>query len=140
MDTTRELELPSGWEVETASLRLPMESVSSSGVAPLERSGFRGKLDTWKSRGLSKVHDIQQVVSDRKSAAKTSLITAKSSVRDGAKSQVAKVQTSMRTNPGLWAGVAAGAGFGIGLIGRFAQWRSKQRHRMPDLIIIESTC
>lgn len=140
MDTTRDLQLPSGWEVESAALHPPVESVSSSGVTLPERSGMRGKLDTWKSRGLSKVHDIQRVANDRWSATRTSLTTVKGSLRDGAKSQVTKVNGSMRTNPMLWAGIAAGAGFGLGLIGRVAHWRNKHRYAMPDLVIIESSC
>ena len=139
MDTTRDVLLPSGWEVESAALHPPAGSVSSSGVTMPERGGFRGKLETWKSRGLSKVHDIQRVVSDRCETAKTSLIETRSSVRDGAKSQLTKVQSSMRSSPMLWTGIAAGAGFGIGLIGRIAQWRNESRRVMPDLVIIE-TC
>ena len=92
-------------------------------------SGFRGRLDTLKSRGLSKVHDIQHVVSERGLA-----------VRDGAKSQVTKVQSSMRTSPAKWAAVAAGSGFALGMIGRIAQARRKARHAMPTLVIVETSC
>ncbi len=110
MDTNRELQLPSA-----------------------ERSGFRGKLDTLKSRGLSKVHDIQRVVSERGTAVQTSL-------RDGTKTRVTRVNDSMRTNPMLWAGVAAASGFGLGMLGRIAQWRSKRNRFSPQLVIIESSC
>ena len=110
MDTNRDLQLPSA-----------------------ERSGFRGKLDTLKSRGLSKVHDIQRVVSERGTAVQTSL-------RDGTKTRVTRVNDSMRSKPMLWAGVAAASGFGLGLIGRVASWRNKHRRMTPDLIIIESGC
>ena len=92
-------------------------------------SGFRGKLDTLKSRGLTKVHDIQRVVNER------SLV-----VRDGAKSQVTKLQESMRTSPMKWAGLAAGSGFALGLLGRFAQARNKRRHELPTLVIVETSC
>jgi hypothetical protein len=102
MDTTRELEGP---------------------------GGFRGRLDTLKSRGLSKVHDIQGVISDRKVA-----------LRDNAKSQVTKLEDSMRTSPMKWAAVAAGSGFALGMIGRIAQARAKKRNAMPTLVIVEAGC
>lgn len=92
-------------------------------------TGIRGRLDTLKSGAVSRVHDLRRDVSESRVA-----------VRDSARTQVTKVQTSMRTSPMLWAGVAAGAGFALGLIGRVAQWRSKQRHAMPDIIIIEASC
>ena len=94
-----------------------------------ERSGIRGKLDHLKSGTVSKVHDLRQHVSDSSLA-----------VRSGTQTQVTKVQTSMRTNPMLWAGVAAGTGFGLGLIGRVMHWRNKQRRALPDIVIIEATC
>ncbi|HEX6087102.1 MAG TPA: hypothetical protein VF266_21405 [Thermoanaerobaculia bacterium] len=101
---------------------------------------MRGKLDSLKSRGLSKVHDIQRMARERSVAVKGSLTTAQTTMRDGAKAQVTKMNDSMKTNPMKWAGIAAGAGFGLGLIGRVAHWRSRQRNRMPDLVIIESGC
>jgi len=143
MDTTRDLQLPSGSEVGAATLHPDvhehMHEVGTSVTWP-ERSGMRGKLDMLKSRGLSKVQDIQRVVRDRGMTMKGSLMTAQSSMRDGARTQVTKVNDSMKTNPMLWAGIAAGTGFGIGLIGRFAHWRSRHRRMMPDLVIIESGC
>ena len=143
MDTTRELQMPSGCEVESATLH-PHVHTHVDVIEPVEslpvRSGMRGKLDDLKSRGLSKVHDIQRVMNDRSVAAKTSLMRTRSTMRDGAKMQTTKMQDSMRMNPMLWAGVAAGTGFGLGLIGRIAQWRNKQRHMQPSLVIIESTC
>lgn len=113
MDTTREVEVLSG---------------GTSATWP-ERSGIRGRIDTWKSDAATKVHDLRRNVSE-----------TRVTVRDGARTQMTKVETSMRTNPMLWAGVAAGTGFGLGLIGRIAQWRHKQRHAMPDIVIIEATC
>ena len=132
MDTTRELQMPSGSEVESAILH-PVETL------PVH-SRMRGRLDSLKSRGLSKVHDIQRVVNDRGVAVKESLVRSRTTMRDGAKSQVSRVQDSMRTAPMLWAGVAAGAGFGLGLLGRIASWRSRQKHMQPSLVIIESSC
>lgn len=92
-------------------------------------SGFRGRLDTWKSRGLSKVHDLQHAVADRRTM-----------VQAGAKSQVTKVQDSMRTSPAKWAGIAAATGFALGLAGRIADARKKRKHAMPALVIVETSC
>ncbi|HVE70123.1 MAG TPA: hypothetical protein VNI54_02050 [Thermoanaerobaculia bacterium] len=121
MDTTRELQMPCGCEVG-ASLHPNVHEHVGTSLTLSERSGMRGKLDTLKSRGLSKVH------------------TAQSSLRDGTKSQVTKMNDSMKNKPMLWAGVAAASGFGLGLIGRIAHWRSRQRRITPDLIIIETGC
>lgn len=145
MNTTRDLQMPSGSEVESATFHPHVHVVETSVALPEHSAvhgmdGLRGKLETLKSRGLSKVHDIQRVMNDRSTAAKTALVRTKSNMRDGAKSQVTRMEGSMRMSPMLWAGVAAGAGFGLGLIGRIAQWRSKQRHHMPELVIIERGC
>jgi ElaB/YqjD/DUF883 family membrane-anchored ribosome-binding protein len=122
MDTTRDLELPSGFEVESAALHPPV-------VHDTAPDGFRGRLDTLKSRGLTKVHDLQRVVNER------SLV-----VRDGAKSQVTKLQDSMRISPMTWAGIAAGSGFALGLLGRITRARYKRSHEMPTLVIVEASC
>ena len=74
-------------------------------------TGFRGKLDELKTRGAEKVQ--------------------------GAK---AEAQTSMKTKPMLWAGIAAGTGFAIGLAGRIADSRRNRRRMTPDLVIIDATC
>ena len=140
MNTTRDLQMPSGSEVESATFHPHVHVVETSVALPDHSAGMRGKLETLKSRGLSKVHDIQRVMNDRSTAAKTALVRTKSNMRDGAKSQVTRMEGSMRMNPMLWAGVAAGTGFGLGLIGRIAQWRSKQRNHMPQLVIIERGC
>ena len=61
-------------------------------------------------------------------------------VRTGTKSQVTKVQDSMRGNPIKWAGLAAATGFALGLAGRIAERRNKRKHAMPALVIIETSC
>src|SRR5688572_20020177 len=104
----------SGNEVESAAFRVPVSHQLSSPA----RTGFRGKLDDLKSRGLSKVHDV----------------------RDGVSGKVTKAQTSMKTNPMLWAGIAAGSGFALGLAGRIADSRRRNRRMYPDLVIIDATC
>lgn len=122
--TTTTNAMGSGCEVESATFHVPVESgVSGS------QSGFRGKLDTLKSRGLEKVHDVQRVLGERST-----------SIKSNVSGQVDRVQTSMRTSPMLWAGIAAGSGFAIGLLGRFIHSRNDRRRAMPQLVIIEASC
>ena len=129
MDTTREWPMPSGSEVESAVLHPAVGSVGTSITLPERSSGLRGRLDGLKARGQSKVHDI------RSAALRTS-----SAVRYGTTTKVRRMQSSMRTNPMKWAGVATAAGFGLGMIGRIAHWRSRQRGSLPSLVVIETNC
>lgn len=106
----------------------------------VERTGLRGKLDTLRSRGLSKVHDVQRVIDDRRTAMKSSARIATRAVRDNARSRATKVQHSMQTSPMKWAGIAAGTGFALGLIGRIADARRKHHRATPEVVIIETGC
>ena len=115
---------PSGYEVESARF--------TPDVGPV-RSGVMRRLDELKSRSVSKVHDVQRVMSDR-----TSII--KSSARHGVTSGMSKVQSSMRNSPAKWAGIAAGSGFVLGMLGRLIQSRSERHRRMPQLVVIETSC
>ncbi|HEX2059919.1 MAG TPA: hypothetical protein VHK90_04200 [Thermoanaerobaculia bacterium] len=137
-----DLAMPSGCEVETAAFHAPVESVGVTGT--LGRSGMRGRLDDLKSKSLAKVHDVQRLVSDRTSVMKSSLqrsmTNATTSMRTGVNDSMTKMQDSMRTSPMKWAGIAAGSGFAIGMLGRIVHWRNKHHRHMPDLVIIESTC
>jgi hypothetical protein len=135
--TTTTNAMGSGCEVESATFHAPVGLGSGiesmTGSATSGRSGFRGKLDDLKSRGLSKVSDV-------KSSLSNSLAGANVSLRNNVSGQVDRVQTSMKTSPMLWAGVAAGSGFAIGLLGRFIHWRNNHRQHGPELVIIEAGC
>jgi ElaB/YqjD/DUF883 family membrane-anchored ribosome-binding protein len=133
----------SGSEVESAMFR--PEAVHAEPVTlPSHRSDVMHRLDDLKSRSLSKVHDVQRVVSDRTSVIKSNLqqsvTTAKSSARTGVHSGVSKIQSSMRTNPAKWAGIAAGSGFVLGMLGRLIHARNEHRRHMPQLVIVETSC
>lgn len=57
------------------------------------------------------------------------------SMRASMTDRMDRLQGQLRANPTKWAGIAAGAGFGLGMIGRI------MRHRMnaplPHIIIVE---
>jgi ElaB/YqjD/DUF883 family membrane-anchored ribosome-binding protein len=147
MNDGSEIRVPSGYEVESATFHVPAtgeENVTFSDVST-GRSGFRGKLDDLKSRGLDavsgKVHHLQHRLADRKTALSTSLATTKVSMRDGVTRQISNTQSSMKNSPMLWAGIAAGSGFALGLLGRYMHWRNDHRRMStPDLVIIDATC
>lgn len=124
MDTTNR-GLASGNEVESAAFHQPV----SPTVHTLDRSGLRGKLDDLKWRGVSKLHKLQGRVSERRAVVKQSVATG-----------MTKVQSSMHDSPMKWAGIAAGSGLAIGLLGRLLQVRRDRMTRLPQLVIIESTC
>ncbi|HYI13172.1 MAG TPA: hypothetical protein VEK57_29260 [Thermoanaerobaculia bacterium] len=132
--------MPSGCEVEAATFHVP---VTEALVPTVERSGLRGKVEDLKSRGLSKLHGMQHTIGDRTSVMKRtmrrSIMNAKTSMRTGMDGQMTKMQSSMHSSPMKWAGIAAGSGFAIGMMGRMMQQRNDRRHHMPQLVIIE-TC
>ncbi|HEX7809842.1 MAG TPA: hypothetical protein VF608_13995 [Thermoanaerobaculia bacterium] len=124
MDTNRGIA-----EVEAATLHVP---VGESRPLP-ERSGMRGKLETLKSQSLSKVEQVKSNVT-------RSVAVMKSNVRDQTSARMSDLEASMRSSPMKWAGIAAGTGFGLGLIGRFVHWRNKSQRMMPSLVVIERSC
>jgi ElaB/YqjD/DUF883 family membrane-anchored ribosome-binding protein len=128
--------VPSGWEVESAALHVPV----ADHTLPPQRSDIRGKLDDLKTRSLSKVHEVQNKVHDVQDLVVQRTSVMKNNLRIGMNDSVTKMQSSMRTSPTMWAGIAAGSGLAIGLIGRVMAWRSKQHRHMPQLVIIETSC
>lgn len=139
------LSMPSGSEVEAATFHTPVTSGMSSPVTPMHSSsGMKEKLDTLKSQGLSRLHHIQHVVSDRSSEMRSSLqrsvTNASTLARIRVNDSMTKMQSSMAASPMKWAGIAAGSGFALGLMGRFIHWRNKKSMSMPQLVVIEAAC
>jgi ElaB/YqjD/DUF883 family membrane-anchored ribosome-binding protein len=117
-----------------------METTHLEVELPGGSGAIRGRIETLKARSREKVHEVQCAVRERSDSVRGSLVHVKQSARDGARQQVTRMQDSMRTSPMKWAGVAAGAGFGIGMIGRIVHWRNAHRRVLPDLVIVETSC
>jgi len=113
---TKDLHLPSGSEVESATLHVPVNS------------GMRGRFDHLKSQAVNVKANVTRSVS-----------RMKSNMNHTATTKLGDMQSSMRSNPMKWAGIAAGTGFGLGLISRVMHWRNKH-HPSPTLVVIERTC
>lgn len=145
MNTTRDvlpgsdIRRPSGCEVESASF---YEPIGTEITRPQQQPGLREKAEELKTRGIAKVHDVQRVVRNRGMELKRSLISAKEQGRTQLQRNMTTMQSSMRNSPMKWAGIAAGSGVALGLIGRMAHWRRHhhQKMRAPDLVIIDATC
>jgi ElaB/YqjD/DUF883 family membrane-anchored ribosome-binding protein len=124
--------------------------------------GLKSKVDDLKARALTTAETVKEQASVKMAELKSNLNTTMASVKANvneklaegrvvanrtmteaqteAKIQYATMQTSMRTSPMKWAGIAGGTGLVIGLIGRYMSYRAKQRSRMPQLVIIEHAC
>lgn len=148
-----DLEMPSGFEVEAATFHAPV--VPKFTVVTPQRSGsdMKEKLTSLKMQSRMKLHDVQHAVSEKTAVVKSSLqrsvTTARSTMHRSINQANVTVhtglndmQSDMKVNPMKWAGIAAGSGFALGLLGRFIHWRNKHRHvhGMPQLVIIESAC
>jgi hypothetical protein len=163
-----DLAMPSGFEVEAATFHAPVTTevmVVTPARSEPKSHGMKEKLDELKLQSRMKLHDMQHLIdrktADMKQTLQRSMVTTKDTLQRSmttARSTMERsmyqanttvhtgfndMQADMKVNPMKWAGIAAGSGFAIGLIGRFIHWRNKHRqvHRgVPQLVIIESAC
>lgn len=144
----------SGSEVESATWRSEPTAIHSPDrevtVIMPDRS-LRSKIDEVKSMASSKMHAVKSKAAgmqrslavrsnDAKRSLQSSVVSAKSAARARTNESIAKVQTSMQTSPMKWAGIAAGSGLAIGLLGRLLDTRRHRHHHMPQLVVIETSC
>ena len=94
------------------------------GLSP-DTDKWKSKMSALKSRGFERVGAMREKM--------TGKVT---SVRDGVTGRVAGANRNMRAHPAKWAGIAAGAGLGVGVLSRML--RARRRRQLPTLILIES--
>lgn len=108
-----------------------------------EKHSWRSRLEDLRNRGVEKLQDAQRLVHDRTGAvtqaAKQRAIAKKKAARDAVVRRKDRIHESMAGNPLKWAGIAAGSGIAIGVLGRIARWRMQRRPHHHGLVIIEAT-
>lgn len=99
--------------------------------------GMKDKIYHLRSRGMEKLDDLKCLVNEKVSTWKPMAQERMTSMRSGVKDQISSLQSQMKSSPGKWAGIAAGAGLGIGLIGRMLRHRARMRSMdLPDIVIV----
>lgn len=71
------------------------------------------------------------------STARTKVMEANDRVRGRLTETRGRVLGSLRSKTVAWAGIAAGAGFGLGLMTRMIRYRMKSRS-LPEVVVIEA--
>jgi hypothetical protein len=152
--------VPSGFEVESAALLPPVTGETRTEVA---RGDWKEKLNGWKSRGLDYCRNMSHTVSDRTHSMSRNLSNRTNTMTRSMSTKTAdmkrmlversaqvepmihdtmdKVDRELHSNPTKWAGIAAGASFVLGMIGRELRHHVSHKHAkrgMPELIIIET--
>ena len=90
---------------------------------------------TWKEKIVSLPREIQM----RSRAKVNDARVAVAGLKPRVNALTMKANDKLRSNPAKWAGIAAGAGLGVGLLGRFLHHRAHHR-QLPAIVIIEAAC
>jgi len=127
------------------------------------RRDWKEKLNGWKSRGLDYCRNMSRTMSDRTHSMSRNLSDRTNTMKRSMSMKTAdmkrmiaersaqvepmihdtmdKVDRELHSNPTKWAGIAAGASFVLGMIGREMRHRvshKRAKRMMPELIIIET--
>jgi hypothetical protein len=92
---------------------------------------------TWKEKLSAIPAQVKSTCVTKLGSVKTRAAEVKPMVSARVRSLSSGVQQKLRAKPAMWAGVAAGAGFGLGMMGRLMRHRM-HRDVMPTLIIVEA--
>jgi hypothetical protein len=124
-----------------------LQAASASRVAHL-RSGVSTRVADVKNRTTESASRLRNVATNRMESSKNSVLSSLAALRADADARVEEIRrdgeerivdmkSDMRTNPGKWAGIGAGAGFAVGLVGRFLRHRARvHRGMQPRLVIV----
>ena len=148
LNRSNSVRVPSGFEVESAASLPPVTGETRSEV---RRSGLMGKVDELKSRGTELVHHAKHSMSETTHALQRNVSARTSDLKRVAMERSARLKPMIHdtmdradrefhSNPTKWAGIAAGATFLLGMIGRELRHRAARRTRraLPNLIVIET--
>src|SRR5688500_796298 len=117
LNSTTDLRVPSGWEVESTTISsTPSEGIS--GKLSSLKSTCMNKVDSTRRGITGKINDIKPVVTQRVQSLRSdfsrevntmrSHIDARmNTMRDGMKLKATTMQHEMSSNPAKWAGIAA---------------------------------
>ncbi|MFZ2493134.1 MAG: hypothetical protein WA208_16755 [Thermoanaerobaculia bacterium] len=93
-------------------------------------------VDTLKHEMRTRAGLLKREMAKRRERTKRSMARVQVSARENVALQRNRMNDSMRTEPMKWAGIAAGSGLVLGLLGRYAHWRSTRP--TPQVVVIES--
>ena len=86
---------------------------------------------------MEKFDSLRCEINDRVEELKPKARQRMMTMRDNVKGRIDGLQSRMKSNPGKWAGIAAGAGLGAGIIGRILRHRARMRSEdLPQIVIV----